>query len=272
MKVFISWSGEPSRSVAELLHTKIRFILNSVETFMSKHDIDSGERWSRRINTELDETGFGIFCLTASNIDKPWIHFEAGAISKLEGRVAGLLIGDLKPTDFNNPLTQFQNGNFDKDNFKKLIFDINKIAKIDRDIVENNLENEWHKIESEYQEILEAKEDSAAIEATIGRTNESIVQEVLERTRNIEKIVASHKIPRQVEQTKLETKQNHYSKLTVQLTLDKEKVELYKDIDIPPEVIKIIGSPYLRNLGGFRAKELDNHDEQITNVGNAPRI
>ena len=48
---------------------------------MSEHDIDKGTRSIPAISKTLEETQFGIICLTPENLNAPWL-FEAGALSK----------------------------------------------------------------------------------------------------------------------------------------------------------------------------------------------
>jgi hypothetical protein len=82
MKVFISWSGELSKQVAQVLHDWIEDVLQGTEAWISSEDIDKGSFWFGEIGNELSETGIGILCLTKDNIHAPWILFEAGALSK----------------------------------------------------------------------------------------------------------------------------------------------------------------------------------------------
>ena len=188
LKVFISWSGSPSKEVAELLSENLPSIINVVEPFMSQRDIESGEQWSRRISAELDETSFGIFCLTRDNINAPWLHFEAGAVSKLGGRVAGLLIGDLSPTDINNPLTQFQHRYFNERDFEKLILDINQITQFKDEVIRKSLRAQWQELERQYQNILKTK---YTVPVAKHRSTDDLIEEVLLRVRNVEKEVAN---------------------------------------------------------------------------------
>ncbi len=188
LKVFISWSGSPSKEVAELLSENLPSIINVIEPFMSQRDIGSGEQWSRRISAELDETSFGIFCLTRDNIDAPWLHFEAGAVSKLGGRVAGLLIGDLSPTDINNPLTQFQHRYFNERDFEKLILDINQTTDFKDEIIRKSLRAQWGEVEQQYKDILKTKYTNSPVKR---RSVDDFMKEVLLRIRNVEKEVSS---------------------------------------------------------------------------------
>jgi hypothetical protein len=81
MKVFISFSGERSKAVAHALRGWLKNVLQALDPWFSE-EIVKGKRWSPEIAKQLDETRFGIVCLTAENLEAPWICFEAGACSK----------------------------------------------------------------------------------------------------------------------------------------------------------------------------------------------
>ena len=53
MKVFISWSGEKSRAVAQALREWLPYINSEIEPWMSDADIDLGKRWSDQVAKEL---------------------------------------------------------------------------------------------------------------------------------------------------------------------------------------------------------------------------
>jgi len=71
MKVFICWSEERSRVVAETLRIWLKRVIQELKPFLSTHDIRAGKRWIPEIAGELAETKFGILCLTAENLDSP---------------------------------------------------------------------------------------------------------------------------------------------------------------------------------------------------------
>src|SRR4051812_15973009 len=100
MKVFLSWSGQTSRMVAEALRDWLPAILQAVEPWMSAEDIEKGARWSSDIGKHLEEAKIGIVCLTKDNQHEPWIQFEAGALSKtLDNAFVIPYLLDLKPAD-----------------------------------------------------------------------------------------------------------------------------------------------------------------------------
>jgi hypothetical protein len=109
VEVFISWSGERSKCVAEALRNWIPKIINAVLPWLSSADIDKGARWSADVASKLESSKVGIICLTPSNVHSDWILFEAGALSKILKNtfVCPLLIG-MEPSDIKGPLAQFQ--------------------------------------------------------------------------------------------------------------------------------------------------------------------
>lgn len=120
MKVFLSWSGDRSKMLAETLKEWLPTILQVVEPWMSL-DIQKGAIWSKEIAAELDSSSVGIICLTPENLESPWLHFEAGALAKHEsGRAFTLLLG-LEHKDVKHPLAIFQHTLPTKDDFQKLI-------------------------------------------------------------------------------------------------------------------------------------------------------
>jgi hypothetical protein len=126
MRVFISWSGEPSRSVAQALRDWLPIVVQHVEPWMSDEDIESGGRWNDQIAAELEAAAYGIICLTSSNLNRPWLLFEAGALAKRfnAARVVPLLI-DLKPADVAMPLASFQGRPLSQDGMLRLVTDMN---------------------------------------------------------------------------------------------------------------------------------------------------
>ena len=53
MKVFISWSGDRSRQLAEVIHWWLPHVMQFTKPYFSPSDIDKGKRWSDDISKEL---------------------------------------------------------------------------------------------------------------------------------------------------------------------------------------------------------------------------
>ena len=155
MKIFISWSGETSKGIGEVLNTWLRCIIQSIEIFFSPTDIDKGEGWQERLSTELSNCNFGIIILTYDNINKPWINFEAGAIAKaLDSRVATLLV-NVNPSTINGPLAKFQGTLLKEGDFLNLIKSINQALEkpLDEAQLAKTFEAIWPKIDEDIQKI-----------------------------------------------------------------------------------------------------------------------
>jgi hypothetical protein len=71
MKVFVSWSGEPSRSIARALAAWLDEVLPQVDAWMSDKEIESGARWPRELADSLEGTNYGILCVTRENQNAP---------------------------------------------------------------------------------------------------------------------------------------------------------------------------------------------------------
>src|SRR3954469_20494730 len=81
-RVFISWSGDTSRQVAEALKDWLPEVIEGIEPWLSTQDLTAGMRWGSELASQLERTDFGVICLTPDNLQAPWILFEAGALAK----------------------------------------------------------------------------------------------------------------------------------------------------------------------------------------------
>ena len=95
MKVFLSWSGQLSKRVAEELRQWLPNVIQALEPWLSSEDIGKGSRWSSHVTSELAASKAGIICVTPDNHNAPWLNFEAGAISNnVETVIQGLHLAD----------------------------------------------------------------------------------------------------------------------------------------------------------------------------------
>jgi hypothetical protein len=157
--VFLSWSGDGSKQVAEVLHEWLPVALQSIKPFLSSEDLRKGGRWLADLHGELAKESFGILCLTPSNLTAPWILYEAGALSKslTESHVAPLLIG-VKPSDLPDPLKQFNAVTSDRTDFKRLLKNINELSgdsAVAPEVVEKASEGCWTQGEAAIKAVTE---------------------------------------------------------------------------------------------------------------------
>jgi hypothetical protein len=183
--VFISWSGELSRKLGEALRDWLPKALQSVKPYFSPNDIEKGTRWDAEVAGELEASDIGIVCVTPDNRERPWILFEAGALSKAVGkaRVCPLLFGGLKPADVSGPLASFQLTRFDKEDFGKLLGTVNgalgegQLSEMDLAEV---FATWWPKLEQSVAEALDVHGGGSAPER---REVRDMVEELLELAR-----------------------------------------------------------------------------------------
>src|SRR5262245_48872765 len=160
MKVFISWSGELSKQLAQALRQWLPGTLQSVKPYFTPADIDKGAKWESEISKELEQSGFCIIAMTKEALNSQWIVFEAGAVSKetKKSRVCAICF-DLKSTDMKGPLTTFQAIQWNKDEFRQLVDGINKASgdvALAETVLAEVFEERWPKLEAQISNILKS--------------------------------------------------------------------------------------------------------------------
>lgn len=192
MKLFISWSGEFSKRVAKCLYKWIPTIIQNVDPFYSADDIAKGENWGNRLTDELEQSNFGIVCLTPENITAPWIHFEAGALSKSANSRVSTIMLNITPSQIKGPLARLQNTAVDQKDFYKLFKSINDSTDdpLRPEILNNAFENSWENLRTELEAIISDYSSSAAVvpeESSPKRdnTDSEAIQEILRLVRSI---------------------------------------------------------------------------------------
>jgi TIR domain len=184
MKVFISWSGERSKAIAEALHGWLPLVLHYTTPWLSQADIEAGQRWAEQVAKELEGCNFGILCVTKENVASPWVLFEAGALAKSmqESRVIPLLL-DLDFRDITGPLAQFQAKKLDKSGFSEVVFSLNQSAQqpVPEDRVKQLFEALWPELEKKISQI--PKTISTAKHA---RSQPEILEELVSSVRTLD--------------------------------------------------------------------------------------
>jgi hypothetical protein len=183
-KVFISWSGDLSRKLGAALRDWLPASLQYVKPYFSPEDIEKGTKWNTEIAKELETSNVGVICLTQDNTEKPWILFEAGALSKSidKSRVCTLLF-NIEPADVKGPLTSFQGTRFIPEDFKRLVTTINNSAgeaKLDAGVLDSVFNMWWPRLETQVAEIIKTHDKGGKKER---RSERDILEEVLELSR-----------------------------------------------------------------------------------------
>ncbi|MDG9671841.1 toll/interleukin-1 receptor domain-containing protein [Hahella sp. CR1] len=184
MNVFISWSGEKSKAVAVLLRSWLRYVLQALDPWVSDVDIERGEVWFNAIGKKIKDSTVGVICLTKENVNKPWILFEAGALSRgLESQRVCTFLVDLSPSDVSNPLASFNHSMPDENGLYRLIFTLNESLGsegLDVPVLDVVYKQFWPLFESKFKEII-LKYPNSDVKSE--RSAEDMLAEILESIR-----------------------------------------------------------------------------------------
>jgi TIR domain len=184
VKVFLSWSGDRSKAVAEALGAWLAQVIQAVEPWLSS-GIEKGARWQSEIADRLDEAKVGIVCLTSGNLNAPWILFEAGALSKTKGSYVCTFLLDITPSNVEPPLGQFQHTPFSRQEVLKLVRNINEYVQKSGDralsdqILTKMFDAFWPQLETQLSEIKNRPKPK-----THPRTERQLLEEILEILRS----------------------------------------------------------------------------------------
>ncbi len=197
MKVFLSWSGHRSHQVAIVLRDWLPSVIQCITPYVSSEDIDKGARWSTDIAKELEDSSFGILCITKDNLEAPWLLFEAGALSKMmdKGAVCPFLF-DLKMAEIKEgPILQFQTTVFEKDDIRKLLLSLNKAcgdSGLKEDLLNKSYDVWWPSLEGALNKVMEEKEEEKTQSKRINK--DDMLEEILELSRTNQKLLRSPEI------------------------------------------------------------------------------
>jgi hypothetical protein len=205
MDVFISWSERRSEWMAENLAKHLPLMLQGVDVFMSQASIEPGLRWRVELGEWLDKSNYGVICVTPENLTKPWLLFEAGALSKkLDARVCCLLIDGLEHSQLPDPLKQFMNCHFQRERMLDLFHAINRHQ--DRPLggsqVHDVFEKWWPDLEAGYRVAVE--EPYEKVDVPEQRPSDKL-DEVLRILRAQERDKVARKLPRRSDATEQES-------------------------------------------------------------------
>lgn len=183
MKVFISWSGEPSKSIAGALYHWLPNVIQEADPFFSDDSIEAGSDWLAKIGDEL-KGSLGILCLAPNNLQSTFLHYEAGALSKSLDDAKVRVIPLLYQLDFPDvaaPLSRFNMTKLDRPGVWKVVKALNEAA--DRPLEPLRLENAfdvwWPQLEKSFDDFPKVTAEIAH------RPDREILEELLAGVRSL---------------------------------------------------------------------------------------
>ncbi len=237
MKVFISWSGELSKQIALRLKDWLPRVIQQLEEPFVSDDAEKGIVWTTGLMGELEESTFGIICLTPSNITNPWIVFETGALYKnqKETRVCPIIF-KMKPANIPQPLGLFQFTQFNEEDMFRLIKSINshlENASLNSELLRDSFDVRWLSFQKEILALLSNphEEDEQPV-----RNQSEMLEEVLGLVRDLShkqvnfeliRAISDPIIQDEISATKLKTLTEFYEELKRNEELEKLKKNRY---------------------------------------------
>jgi hypothetical protein len=210
MRIFLSWSGELSRRVAIAFDDWLPSVIQSVQTWVSSADIESGTRWSDVLFRELEADSFGIACVTKQNPSAPWINFESGALAKqvTKARVVPFLF-EMRQSDLpaNHPFAQFnyviyRQGQDNRETMLKLLSDINKAneSQLTDTQLTNSFDAFWPKLDARLTQLVREApvllgQAAQENDVDVGAVLEELLQLTREQQREIRTLQARPWVP-----------------------------------------------------------------------------
>lgn len=258
MKVFLSWSGELSHKTAIVFRDWLPSVIQSIVPYVSSEDIDKGARWSTDIAKELENSTFGMLCVTKENVHAPWLTFEAGALSKtMEKAAVSPFLFDIKRSEVSGPILQFQSTIFEKEDIKKLVFSLNRACGTET-LTDERLEKAfsvWYPtLEEQLNNLLNNKPSASVTDQEDDSIDSSseILEEILDLTRNNQKLLRNPdgEFVKEVESIKL-----MLEKLGKRLDSDGDPRRMRRDRKMHPmfiEELLHVSPRFEKSLTGFQ--------------------
>lgn len=143
-RIFLSWSGEPSKLFAEAIAEALRTLSSRLDPWTSE-DLEAGIEWANALVPQIKKARLAVLCLTHRNVNAPWIAFETGAYftSRLRKGVVPLLL-DFSPEELTFPLGIFQSQRADWKGSRALLLRAGELVGIpERDVHETFEREIW---------------------------------------------------------------------------------------------------------------------------------
>ena len=166
--------------------------IQSVDVFFSTEDIEKGDNWQLKLSNELRDANYGVICVTPENIDAPWLHFEAGALSKMLDSKVMVLAINVNFTDIKGPLKSFQATKLEKDDIFRLLKSINNVQEkpLTEEKLKISFEAFWPQFEKEMENLKKYSIKTKSEKKSSSSVNiDKTLDEMLQLIRNQNSII-----------------------------------------------------------------------------------
>lgn len=161
-------------------------VIQAIKPYFSPSDIEKGAQWSKEISQQLEKTDVGLIILTRSNLNAPWVMFEAGSLAKKleKARVCPILIG-VDEAEIKGPLTIFQNTKFTQNDMFDLLKTLNTALgqdQLEMGVLATVFNKWWPDLKAAVEQIPVDKQDG---KETKPRSLPDMVEEILITVRSL---------------------------------------------------------------------------------------
>jgi predicted nucleotide-binding protein len=143
VEVFIGWSGEKGRRVANVLRDSLPGVVQAIEPSLGPAEAELGTDWRLYLKEALNAANAGIICVTMSGQDSLGLQFEANELVRSvgSGNVILLLV-DLRPDELHPSLASLEYIQMDTAGIRRMFDRLARLANPDRasEIPERRLE------------------------------------------------------------------------------------------------------------------------------------
>ena len=157
LKVFISYSGDLSKSIAKEFNNWFREFIY-VDTYFLEEDIGLGQHMHEKLEEELEKTSFCIIFLTPDKINSEWMLWAAGMLSGKRSRIQTcVLTFNIPIKEVPEQLKVFINIEYSKDSIHKLLELINNEHSnkaIPKEQLNSIIENNWVSLDGKIRKLL----------------------------------------------------------------------------------------------------------------------
>lgn len=156
-EIFLSWSKPASRTSAETFREYLPSMLSGVKPWMSSEDIAKGSSWFNAVSDQLARSRACIIFITPENLASSWLYYEAGAVGNaMKWKVIFPYLLGVRPGELGGtPLGQYQVTLFEKEDTRRLIFEINKTLEvpIPETVLGSAFDGVWSKLQRKLSKI-----------------------------------------------------------------------------------------------------------------------
>jgi hypothetical protein len=198
LRVFISWSLPLAERVAKIFGDWLEGVIQDVEAWVSSNDIEKGKWWNQEVIGALTSSTVGVVIMTPANLSRPWLNFEAGALTgaiQLAGGIVAPLLINVPGSSMTGPINGLQVTRLEKDDLYKLLQAINRRIRepLPNERLKSSFDLWWPQLARGVADAVEAIPDDVDPEL-VRRDESDVLEDLVSTVRDLRQDVQTIKI------------------------------------------------------------------------------